>query len=250
MLGEYAKNVKLKVGGDFTPVPMDKYTLQITDVDLVKQFNQWKGAEVDMLKYQFTILDEKPMPDGETTRGRLLWSRVSLSVGSRSTFGKLLVAAFGRELTKEELENLNPEALVGLQVDAMVDAKPDKEGTTIYNNILSFSKTLKPLATVEAKPNAGQAVVQKTTVPAVAPDAENPDAFISQMEQEAKAATVTPAQPQAVAAAPVAAAVDASAEAEALAAEAEAAELAAQAAAAKAKAAAAKAAVAQQGKAV
>lgn len=239
------QTVKVKVGGDFTPVPMDKYTVQITDVDLVKQFNQWKGAEVDMLKYQFTILDEKPMPDGETTRGRLLWSRVSLNVGSRSTFGKLLVAAFGRELTKEELENLNPEALVGLQVDVMVDATPDKKDpTTIYNNILSFSKTLKPLATVEAKPNAGQTVVQKTTVPAVAPDAENPDAFISQMEQEAKAATVTPAQPQAVAAAPVAPAA-AGDDAEALALEAEAAELAAKAAAARAKATAA-----QQGKAV
>lgn len=177
--------VKIKVGGDFEPLPNDKYTAQITDVSLVTQVNNFKGIEEDLLNYQFTILDEKQTADGESTRGRLVWQRVSMSLSARSKLGKLATAVVGRELTKEEKESFDPEALIGKQVDIMVVQNPDKnDSSIIYNNVISVNKVLKKLKTVDAieKP----APIVKKTVAAVAPDTEDPETFIENLEAEAK----------------------------------------------------------------
>lgn len=234
------KKVNIKLGGDFEPVPMDKYTVQISDVTLVTQFNSFKGVEEEMLNYQFTILDDKPMPEGEeTTRGRLLWQRCSLSMGSKSKLGKLAKAALGKDMTKEEMEAFDPESLVGLQVDVMVNQNPSKDGTKVYNNIVEVSKNIKPLPVVEAQTVKGSQPVQKKTVPVVAPDATDPDEFIGGLEKEAKVAKSKAAAP-----AEVAPADEVDEEAEAAEAELKAAELAAKAARARAEAAKKKAAMA------
>jgi hypothetical protein len=140
------KKVDVRLGGDFDPIPMDKYTVQITDVNLKPRFNRWKGEEEEILNYQFTVLDEKPMTeDGGTTKYRLLWHGMSPSLSAKSWLLKLARAVYGRELTKAEMENFDPEAIVGKQVDVMVEQNPSKDGTAIFNNIVSYSKTLKLL---------------------------------------------------------------------------------------------------------
>jgi len=144
MLG--GKKVDVRLGGDFDPIPMDKYTVQIADVNLKSRFNKWKGEEEEILNYQFTVLDEKPMTEeGGTTRGRFLWHGMSPSLGAKSWLLKLAKAVYGRELTKVDMESFDPEAIVGKQVDVMVEQNPSKDGTAIFNNIVAYSKTLKQL---------------------------------------------------------------------------------------------------------
>ena len=182
------QKVEIKVGGNFDPVPMDRYTVQIADVNLVKQFNQFVGKEVDVLNYKFVILDDKPMPTKEgqeaaTTRSRLLWRRCSLALNQKSWLGKLAKAAIGRDMTKEEQENFDPEALVGSQVDVMVEQAESKDGNQIFNNIVAFNKTVKKLEGFVDLPQGEQKVVEKTTVPVNAPT-EDPDTFIKGLEED------------------------------------------------------------------
>lgn len=193
MLGNV--KVEIKKGGDFEPVPMDRYTCQISDVNLVSQFNQFQGKEEDVLNYQFQILDEKAMPtkDGEeaaTTRGRYLWKRCRPAFNNRSWLGKLAKAALGRDLTNAEIDAFDPEAIVGKQVDVMVEQAESKDGQKIFNNIVAFNKTAKPLEPIaESAKEPGQ-VVEKTTQPVtVAPGAEDAEKFVSGLKAE------TPATP-------------------------------------------------------
>lgn len=174
--------VNIKVGGDFEALPADKYTAQVSNVSLVTQFNKFKGIEEDLLNFQFTILDDKQTESEESTRGRLVWQRVSQTLGGRSKLGKLAIAVYGRELSKEEMESFDPEALIGKQVDIMVIQNPSADGTTIYNNIISVSKAIKKLKEVEGE--AKSAPVTKKTVAAVAPDAQEPDEVIAAIEGE------------------------------------------------------------------
>jgi len=142
------KKTNISVGGDYDPIPSDKYTVQIADVNLVTQFNKWKGEDQELLNYQYTVLDEKPMPESdESTRGRLLWHRMSQSLSSKSWLFKMVRAVYGRDLTREELEAFaeDPECIIGRQVDVMVEQNPSNDGATIYNNIISYSKCVKKL---------------------------------------------------------------------------------------------------------
>ena len=184
--------VEIRTGGDFEPVPMDRYTVQIADVNLVSQFNQFVGKEEDVLNYQFQILDEKPMPtkdgaDAATTRGRFLWKRCRPAFNNRSWLGKLAKAAYGRDLTKDEVEAFDPEAIVGKQIDVMVEQSESKDGQKIFNNIVAFSKTARPLPAIADKESQVKkpGVVEKTTQPAVpAPGAEEAEAFVNGLEKE------------------------------------------------------------------
>lgn len=175
--------LKIKTGGDFEPLPIDKYTAQITDINLVTQMNSFKGVEEDLLKFTFTILDDKQTEDGESTRGRLVWYRVTQSLGARAKLGKLAQAVYGRDLTKEEKESFDPEDMIGKQVDLLIDQNPDKnDSSIIYNNITSVSKNVKKLKSTDIQ--TSPTVVTKKTVAAVAPDAEEPEAFINNLEKE------------------------------------------------------------------
>jgi hypothetical protein len=183
-------NVKIEIrkGGDFDPLPMDKYTCQIIDVNLISQFNQFKGAEEDVLNYQFQVLDDKSMPekDGEevaTTRGRFLWKRCRPALNNRSWLLKLAKAAYGRDLTKEEIDNFNPEEVVGKQVNVMVEQSESKDGQKIFNNIVAFNKVLKNLEPVAKEGPKTPGVVVKATQPA-APGAEEAEAFINGLKNE------------------------------------------------------------------
>mgnify|MGYP001610868386 CR=1 FL=1 len=195
MLG--SQKIDIRTGTDFEPVPMDRYTVQIADVNIVKQFNSYQGKEEDVLNYQFVILDDKPMPEKDdgskpgTTRGRFLWRRCRPALNDRSWLGKLAKAAYGRSLTKEEIEGFDPEYLIGRQVDVMVEqAESKKDASMVFNNIVSFAKNVKSLPSVEVKPKTAS-VVEKQSVPAIAPKSdEDVDSFVGGLDKE-RAATNT-----------------------------------------------------------
>jgi hypothetical protein len=179
------KKLDIKVGGGFAPLAMDKYTLEIVDVSIVSQFNKFKGEEQEMLNYQFQVLDNKEVPEtdpAESTRGRFLWKRCSPSLNQKSWLGKLAVAAYGRDLTKDEMDTFDPESLIGKQVDVMLDQKPSQDGTMVYNNILSFSKCAKKLTPTNYDPQANK--VEKTSTPIEVPAEESPDDFIAGLEAD------------------------------------------------------------------
>lgn len=183
------KKIEIRTGGDFDPVPMDRYTVMATDVNLVQQFNQFNGKDEDVLNYQFTILDDKPMPmsDGseESTRGRYLWKRCRPALNARSWLGKLAKAAMGRDLTKEEIDAFDPESIIGVQVDVMVEQAESKDGQKVFNNIVSFAKTAKKLEPVEqTEKSVGKKTVEKTTTAAVAPQADDPEEFMGKLDAE------------------------------------------------------------------
>ena len=158
------KSSKLK---SFHPVPNDKYQVQITDINLVTDFNQFKGEEEERLNFEFTILDKKNFDyesDGEklieTTRGRRLWKRIS-PVNSAPTknskaswFYKLLCAVEGKEIPADQLKEINPASMIGQQVVVMVE---EAKG---YNNILNFTSIKEEM---EAVPNADERVKEEQT---------------------------------------------------------------------------------------
>lgn len=230
MLGNV--KVEIKKGGDFDPVPMDRYTCQVVDVNLVSQFNQFIGKEEDVLNYQFQILDDKPMQtkdsEAASTRGRYLWKRCRPAFNNRSWLAKLAKACYGRDLTSAEIDAFDPESVIGKQVDVMVEQAESKDGQKVFNNIVAFNKTLKTLEPVEAETKQTGQVVEKNTQPvsATAPSADEAENFVNGLNAEDNGEN----------------AVDD----EAAKAEAEAAELEAKAAEAKAKAARAKAAAAKK----
>lgn len=148
------QKVNVKVGGDFPVIPMDKYTCQITDVNLkTKVFD---GVETDGLNYELTVLDNKTMPDEKdepvALRGRKLWYWVSLNLSARSNLGKLVSATAGKELTKVELEEIESngfqaEDLVNKQIDVvveLVDGKGKNAGRQ-FNNVTTVAKCAKQL---------------------------------------------------------------------------------------------------------
>jgi hypothetical protein len=166
MLGD--KKVKIKVAGDYDPIPMDKYTVQIADVNFKVQRNAFKGIEEERLNFQYIILDDKPISDeegAESVRGRYLWHAVTPALSSKSWLLKLAKAVYGRDLTKEEMESFDPESLIGKQVDVVVEQNTGKDGVTIYNNITSYGKNLKKLPPLEVAKKQEE-VVEKTTKPA------------------------------------------------------------------------------------
>ncbi len=189
------KKVKLSTGGNFDPIPMDRYTVQIKDVNLVTQLAFHSTQEEEVLNYQFVILDDKQYETSEgeqaSTRGRFLWRRCRLALNQRSWLGKLAKAVIGRDLTKEEIAAFDPESIIGKQVDVMVNQTDSKDGQQTYNNIIEFSKNLKPLKPFEDGVAEKPAVVKTTktvVVPKEAPEeSEDPEKFISNLESENKA---------------------------------------------------------------
>lgn len=144
------KKFKFSVGGgNFSSIPMGVYTCQIVDVNAVTKMNKFKGEEQEMLSYKFAILDDIALDDGGTTRNRYLWKDCSISMNEKSWMYKLAKAVVGREMTTEEMENFDAESIIGKQVVVMLEEKPNKENTAVFNNIMSFSKAVKQLTPVE-----------------------------------------------------------------------------------------------------
>lgn len=179
--------------GEFALVPVDKYTVQIADVNLVNQFNGFTGKEEEVLNYKFVILDDKPIEtEGEekpqSTRGKFLWKRVRTAMSQRSWLGKLAKAVQGRDLTKEEEDKFDVESIIGKQVNVMVDHQEGtKDKTKIFVNIINFSKATPGLEPISAEEKA-KTTVEKSTAPAVAPkdeeEVDEADELIKDLDQE------------------------------------------------------------------
>jgi len=194
------KKVQVKVGGDFEPIPSDKYTCQISDVKLVEQHKFQSTEMEEVLQYQFQILDDKPIVDLEgqvmmddkgepmSTRGRLLFKRMSFNMGgAKSWLNKLSIAVLGKELSKSEKEAFDVESIVGRIVDVMTEQQPSKkDNSVIYTNIISFSRNLKPLPLVSEESKANPSVVKASvSVPATAPvEEETADEFLTNLEKD------------------------------------------------------------------
>lgn len=159
--------IEIKIGGSgkkFQPIPADKYTVQISDVNPEESsFNP--GEQV--LNFEFVILDNKNFPvkneetgrdEPEAIRGRRLWKRMRPSIssgrsGRASWLYKLLNAVEKEVVPVEKYQEINTmdlvNSLIGQQVSVMVNQVPGKDGN-IYNNILDFAipeKELDPFET-------------------------------------------------------------------------------------------------------
>lgn len=156
------KPIDLKIGiaKKFYPVPADKYTLQIMDVNEVDSPFE---AGKKMLNFAFIILDNKDFEytDGEgekqieSTRGRRLWKDINPSlsdgkIGKASWFYKLLSAVEKADIAVEKYKEVDgmelANSLVDQQVLAMVEAT-----STGYNNILSFAPVAAQLEPIPLK---------------------------------------------------------------------------------------------------
>lgn len=178
------KKYEVKVGGDFSPLDMGVYQVQIVDVSAVEQANPFKGGAIETkFNYQMAVLDDNTMADGSTSRNRYLWCRCTPVLSEKSWLFKMAVAVLGRTLTKEEQDTFDAESLVGKQVKVMVEQKPSKDGTKVFNNILSFSHASKDMEKVEFTPKP--AVVEKTSVGIAIDNQEiDPEAEIKKLEEE------------------------------------------------------------------
>jgi hypothetical protein len=176
--------------GEFSPVPVDKYTVEIADVEL-KMVPKYKAeGDEEILNYKFAILDDKPMmavnEDGDeeevSTRGRFLWKRCRLALGEKAWLRKLADAAYGHKLTKEELKMFDADDLVGRQLTVLVEhvEKDDK----VFVNITSFNKVGKELESLGSE-GTTERVVEKASSPAVAPKVEETaDDFTAAVDAE------------------------------------------------------------------
>lgn len=185
--------VKINISDStFTVLPMDKYTVQITDVNLKTQFNSFKQIEEDVLNYEFTVLDNKTMDvtndegkaEAESIRGRKLWKRTSLSLNSKSWLYKLASAVLG-EMTKDQKEAFQPEDIIDKQVDVMVEIQEGtgKNAGNQYNNIISFAKPGKELTPFDNDKSAkGETRVSEPVVDKM--DDEESDDFIKGLEDD------------------------------------------------------------------
>ena len=187
MLNNAKVDIQISDGSDFEALPADKYTVQITDVNLKKQFNSFKQIEEDVLNYEFTILTNKVINDatGDNARGRKLWKRCTPKFNPKSWLYKLASATEGHDLTKEEQEAFQPEAIINKQVDVMIEVVEGqgKNAGRQFNNVLVFAKVGKELKPFEN--DKSKEVEGKTSEPVAMNDAES-DEFIAGLEAEKK----------------------------------------------------------------
>lgn len=142
--------VEIKKGSDFPALAPDKYHVVILDVELETRMNKFIGEEQEKLKYTMAIIDDKEIPESkETTQGRRLWLRATPSSHQKSWYYKLCSSIFS-DIDSNKCAAINPNDLVGCQVDCLVDAKPATDGSgRVFNNITSLSKVRKPLSRAE-----------------------------------------------------------------------------------------------------
>jgi len=176
------KKVEIKTSETYDTVPMDRYTVQISDVNEVMQLNKWKGVEEPVLNFEFTILDEKDMDLSEggvgSTRGNRLWHRIRPVLNQKSWLNKLIKAVYGRELSDDEAARFDADAIVGSQVDVMVEHNPSKDGSKVFANIISYSKTVKKLVPVDRTEKS------VAVTPATAPVDDEADSLIAELSEE------------------------------------------------------------------
>lgn len=170
MLGE--NRPKMDAGGNFEAFPSGLYTLQIADIDAVKE--SWQGVESDKFKFTFFVLTNKVFT-GESgkemnTRGRRLFKNFSVYITPKSALMSFIKAIDPSivSMTTEQKENYNLDLLVGKQINALVSKDQSKTTDSIYNNIKSFEKCDEQLEGFTDLP-ANPVIINKTSVPVEAP---------------------------------------------------------------------------------
>ena len=194
MLDQNGKPLVFKVGGgDFSPLPPDKYVCQCVKVEVKTEPNPYNGGEMETkLNFQFALIDDKKEDEkGNSLRGRYLWKRTSLAINEKSWLYKIMSAVLGRAPTTDEMNSFDPETMVvGKRVDCLVEQKPSKDGSKIYSNIISFSKaSAKGCMGNELVDFDYQAAVQKSLEKksqAVPASKEDVDDFIAGLEKDQK----------------------------------------------------------------
>lgn len=134
-----------KKSGDFVPHPITEGTVKGVIVDvtpLKKQQSQYGEREVFRLVYQTEVTDEEGRPC-------YIWSRgYTPSLNEKANFRKDLKKILGRELTKAELDEFDPDVLIGVGVKLIVEHEiGERDGQTYA--VISFlgadkEKPLKP----------------------------------------------------------------------------------------------------------
>lgn len=123
-----------KKSGDFVPHPITEGTVKGVIVDvtpLKKQQSQYGEREVFRLVYQTEVTDEEGRPC-------YIWSRgYTPSLNEKSNFRKDLKKILGRELTKAELDEFDPDVLIGVGVKLIVEHEiGERDGQTYA--VISF----------------------------------------------------------------------------------------------------------------
>ena len=134
-----------KKSGDFVPHPITEGTVKGVIVDvtpLKKQQSQYGERDVFRLVYQTEVETEDGGPC-------YIWSRgYTPSLNEKSNFRKDLKKILGRELTKAELDEFDPDVLIGVGVKLIVEHEiGERDGQTYA--VISFlgadkDKPLKP----------------------------------------------------------------------------------------------------------
>src|SRR3990167_2887070 len=173
MLGN--AQVKFKSGSDYKIAPMDKYTVQIADVNAKMVFSKYSGVEEQTLNFEFVILDDRPLPEDEngvskgSTRGIKFRQLINPTWGKKSSLLELAKAVLGRDPTDDEKDEnsskcINVDNWIGKQVVAMVIEKPNSDNTAVFNKSTAFSKVAKPLPSLVSE-TFGQTVKETETKP-------------------------------------------------------------------------------------
>lgn len=123
-----------KKSGDFVPHPITEGTVKGVIVDvtpLKKQQSQYGEREVFRLVYQTEVTDEEGRPC-------YIWSRgYTPSLNEKANFRKDLKKILGRELTKAELDEFDPDVLIGVGVKLIVEHEiGERDGQTYA--VISF----------------------------------------------------------------------------------------------------------------
>lgn len=122
-----------KKGGDFQPHPETEGTVKavIVDVTPLKKVQSEYG-ERDV----FRLVYETEVEDDEGTR-YCVWSRgYTPSLNEKANFRKDLKKLLGRDLTAQELNEFDTEALVGMKCKLIIQHEEGKDGKTY--SVISF----------------------------------------------------------------------------------------------------------------
>ena len=179
----------------FHPIPRGAYQAQITDAPYQEEPNPFdkpapgKEPEIrELYNFEFTILDnnnfdykdEEGEQQIESTRGRRVWKKINKSLSASgknskaSWLYKLLCAIEGKEISQEDLVELNVRTLIGQQVIVILEVKGE------WNNILSFAHIEKDL---ESVPNADERIKAEQEKPSI-DDPQSADDFIKGLETD------------------------------------------------------------------
>lgn len=134
----------------FNPIPEDKYTVELVDIELKDAVGQFAQPDEKVFAFTFALLDGVDTK-GNPLRGRLLWSSfvptfLSISPRSKKWPGKnelyRIVEAFtGQEMTDELAEKFEAndlKGLVGKQCVVFTRNTQSNNSDKIFSNIYNY----------------------------------------------------------------------------------------------------------------